>query len=159
MTIVGLDAGLRFGEIAVLTWGCVDVLKATLLVLDSKTRENRTVPMTDRLVKLFRSLPAGQSGELVFPNSRGGIQNFVPSSFIRGVADAQLNAGVKHRKLRVTFYTTRHSFASRLAEAGVELYRIQKLLGHSTPITTQRYAKLSNRSLRAAVDEMERLQT
>jgi len=159
MAVVGLDAGLRFGEIAALTWGCVDVNKASLLVLDTKTHVNRTVPMTERLVKLFRSLPSGQSGDLVFPNSRGGIQTFVPSSFIRGVADAKLNEGVRNKKLRVSFYTLRHSYATRLSESGVELYRIQKLMGHTTPVTTQRYAKVSHDSLRKAVSEMERHHT
>jgi len=159
MAVVGLDAGLRFGEIAALTWGAVDVNKASLLVLDTKTHVNRIVPMTERLVKLFRSLPAGQSGDLVFSNSRGGIQTFVPSSFIRGLSDAKLNEGVKNKKLRVSFYTLRHTYATRLAEAGVGLYKIQRLMGHTSPVTTQRYAKLSHESLRKAVGEMERHQT
>lgn len=114
ITLVGIDAGLRFGEIADLTWGCVDLENPTIRVLDTKTGKGRNVPMTDRLVEFFQSLPGGLSGELVFPSRRGTVQSQVPSSFKRGVEDAKLNEGVESRKLRASFYTLRHTFATRL---------------------------------------------
>ncbi|MFN3486936.1 MAG: tyrosine-type recombinase/integrase, partial [Planctomycetota bacterium] len=43
---------------------------------------------------------------------------------------------------KVTVHTFRHTFASRLVQAGVPLYHVQALLGHTSPQMTQRYAHL-----------------
>ena len=48
------------------------------------------------------------------------------------------------------FEGTRHSFASLLVNNGRSLYEVQKLLHHSTPIMTQRYAHLSTKTLQEA---------
>jgi site-specific recombinase XerD len=48
----------------------------------------------------------------------------------------------------------RHSFASCLAQQGVNLYVIQKLLGHSNFTTTQIYSHLRNEDLVKAVNEL-----
>jgi site-specific recombinase XerD len=44
----------------------------------------------------------------------------------------------------------RHQFASFLVNAGQSLYTVQQLLGHSTPVVTQRYAHLSTKALQDA---------
>lgn len=156
MALVSLDAGLRFGEIASLTWGAVEVENGLLRVLDTKSGRDRNVPMTNRLKSLFESMTAGKPAELIFPNSKGKVQQQIPSAFKRGLADAKLNEGIKNRKMRASFHTLRHTCASRMVQAGVDLYRVQRLLGHSTPIMTARYSKLADDDLRAAVQAMER---
>ncbi len=45
--------------------------------------------------------------------------------------DAELNDGVENKKMRTSFHTLRHTYASRMVQAGVDLYRVQRLLGHS----------------------------
>jgi site-specific recombinase XerD len=50
------------------------------------------------------------------------------------------------------FHDLRHTFATRLAQAGVDLYKIAKLLGHNDISTTQRYAHHCPESLRSSVD-------
>jgi len=45
----------------------------------------------------------------------------------------------------------RHTFATRLVQSGEDLYKVQKLLGHKTPIMTQRYAHHNSESLRNSV--------
>jgi integrase len=111
--------------------------------------------MTDRLKALFDSLQEGGSGDLVFPNSKGKVQTQIPSAFKRGLADAKLNDGVENKKLRASFHTLRHTCASRLVQAGVDLYRVQRLLGHSTPVMTARYSKLADADLKQAIQAME----
>ena len=56
----------------------------------------------------------------------------------------------------VTVPTLRHTFASRLVQSGVDLYRVGTLLGHTTLATTARYAHLSDQSLVDSVLMIER---
>jgi integrase len=55
------------------------------------------------------------------------------------------------------FHDLRHTFATRLAQAGVDLYKVQRLLGHKTAAMTQRYAHHSPESLREGVLILERV--
>ena len=48
-----------------------------------------------------------------------------------------------------------HTFATRMVQAGIDLYKVQRLLGHKSPIMTQRYAHHYPESLREGVDALE----
>ncbi len=154
MALVSLDAGLRFGEIASLTWGCVDLAAGILRVLDTKGGRDRNVPMTARLKSLFEAMPSGAG--LVFPNPKGKTWTEAPNAFRHGITNATLNEGVENIKLKASFHTLRHTYASRLVQSGADLYKVQRLLGHSTPVMTARYSKLADGDLRQAVEAMER---
>ena len=156
MAVVALDAALRFGEVAGLTWQCVDLENGALRILDTKGGRDRSVPMTARLKALFASIEKGKPSDLVFPKRNGGRQTQIPSAFKRGLAEAGLNEGVTNPKLRASFHTLRHTGASRLVQAGVDLYRVQRILGHSTPTTTTRYGHLASDDLTDAIERMER---
>ena len=56
-----------------------------------------------------------------------------------------------------TLHTLRHTFGSWLAMEGVPLRAIQKLMGHKSITTTERYAHLSREDLGTAVERIERL--
>lgn len=155
MALVSIDSGLRFGEVAALTWGCVLLKRGVLYVIDTKSGHDRHVPMTSRLRDLFESLPAGGAGDLVFPARDGKVMTEAPSSFRAAVKDSGLNDGITNKKLRASFHTLRHTYASRLVQSGASLYHIQRLLGHSTPLMTARYSKLADGDLHQAVKKME----
>jgi integrase len=53
------------------------------------------------------------------------------------------------------FHDFRHVFASRLVGGGVDLYVVQKLLGHSTPLMTQRYAHLQPNQMQDAIQKLD----
>jgi site-specific recombinase XerD len=55
----------------------------------------------------------------------------------------------------VTLHTLRHTCASRLVQAGVDLYKVKKWLGHSSVVVTERYAHLAPDSLSSAVAALE----
>jgi len=57
------------------------------------------------------------------------------------------------------FHDLRHTFATRLAQAGVDIYTIAKLLGHKDIRMTQRYAHHSTESLGGSVDVLEKFST
>lgn len=156
MAVVALDAALRFGEVASLTWQCVDLENGALRILDTKGGRDRSVPMTSRLKNLFGSMQHGRPGAFVFPRQDGGRQLQIPSAFKRGLVEAKLNEDVTNPKLRASFHTLRHTGASRLVQAGVDLYRVQRILGHSTPTMTARYSHLASEDLSDAIERMER---
>jgi site-specific recombinase XerD len=57
------------------------------------------------------------------------------------------------------FHDLRHTFATRLVQTGVDLYKVQRLLGHKLPSMTQRYAHHYQESLRDAVEVLDNLDT
>jgi len=153
MSIVALDAGLRFGEIAALQWSSIDFDNEIIHILNTKSGKDRSVPMTSRLYNILKNKPKEQ--ELVFPNKKGGRHKQVPSSFKRACQISTLNDNSTDQKHRISFHGLRHTFASRLIQSGVDLYRVQKLLGHGTPNVTQRYSHLANEDLRSGIKSME----
>ena len=156
MALVSLESGLRFGEVAALTWGAVDLESHSLRVLNTKGKKDRIVPMTTRLQAVFKDLERGAANEIVFPTRLGTRHQQVPSLFKRGLEDSKLNDDVDDSKMKASFHTLRHTFASRMVQQGVDLYKLQRILGHSTPALTARYAKLADEDLHEAVATMER---
>jgi len=57
------------------------------------------------------------------------------------------------------FHDLRHTFATRLVQAGVDIYKVQRLLGHKSPVMTQRYAHHYPESLRAGVEILDQVGT
>jgi site-specific recombinase XerD len=55
----------------------------------------------------------------------------------------------------VRWHDLRHSCASMLINAGVDLYTVGKILGHSTPQTTARYAHLSDARVKQAMRKLK----
>ncbi|WP_316898175.1 site-specific integrase [Pseudodesulfovibrio indicus] len=153
MALVALYCGLRFSEIARLRWGRVG--EDSIRIIEGKHEKARTVPMTTPVMNLFASMERHSDNSLVFPDSMGRVMQQVPSTFKRAVDDVGLNADVESSKQRFSFHGLRHTYGSRLAQAGADLFRIQKLMGHSNPATTQRYAHLQNENLVQATKAME----
>ena len=78
----------------------------------------------------------------VFRTQYGGFLMNLNRDWYRGLKRSGLGD--------LRFHDLRHTFASRLVMAGVDLYRVQTLMGHKTPTMTLRYAHLSRQHLRAA---------
>ena len=159
ISLVSLDTGGRFSEIARLTWGAVDTEKGILAYSDTKMAggtKSRVVPMTARVRDLFESMERGGKQDLVFPDKKGRVQEKISHSFYRVVNDLKLNEGITDPRDKVVFHTFRHSYASRLVQSGVDLYPVQRLMGHSVSKMTERYSHLSNSTLSDAVHLMEK---
>lgn len=153
MSILGLDCGLRFGEIAALCWEDCDFERGQMLIRDPKARANRFAFMTNRVKEVLERLGKRASG-LVFVDRKGNKFNRVSKAF-RRITDDMFNQGVDDPRLRVCFHTLRHTFASWLVEGGVSLYEVKELMGHADFAMTQRYSHLSPEGLRAAVKILE----
>lgn len=152
---ISYDCGLRFGEIASLRWSNIDFEDGAIEVLNGKGEKDRDVPMTKAVHKMLSDMPQGVGRELVFPDRKGNVMRSVSQTYPRAVKLLKLNQDVVDPKKKVTFHTLRHTYASRLVKSGVDLYRVQKLMGHSSIRQTERYSHLANSDLKEAVRKME----
>ncbi|ABW68757.1 tyrosine-type recombinase/integrase [Desulfosudis oleivorans] len=156
MALLSLHSGLRFGEIAKLTWSCVNWKAGTLAILDAKTG-SRTAYLTTRAKAMLKNREEGAPNELIF-QKRSGLDGSIArasKTFSRVVKELGLNQGITDRKQKVTFHTLRHSYATHLYESTHDLYLTQKSLGHTTSTMTQRYAKMTENRLREGSAALE----
>lgn len=157
MVVISLDTGLRWSEITALTWDRVDFENAIFHLTRTKRGESRWVPFTERVRATLHKIGPGQSGEHVFKNRWGERINKLSQSFSRAVKSAGLNAGVTDPKMKITFHSLRHTFASRVLKAGASIYETSKLLGHGSVKVTERYSHVVQEDLQSAVRRLERL--
>lgn len=151
-TMVDLDmhTGLRLGELLGLRRRFVDLDQGLVSVAGVQTRKGwreypksrrsrRAVPIPRHLMTPMRLLCDGlDPDDVVFRAPHGGAWD--DSNFRRRVFEPAVQAaGVP----RGTPHDMRHTAASWLVQAGVDLYRVQALLGHESFMTTQRYAHLA----------------
>ncbi|OIO04655.1 MAG: hypothetical protein AUJ52_14825 [Elusimicrobia bacterium CG1_02_63_36] len=144
---LGFYAGLRRGEMLALQWRDVDFGSRQLRITPKegwtpKDYEAREIELHPALEEVLRELKNGaaETDRVLLPSLAPGHLSKAFTRFLEksGVAKGGLHA-------------LRHSFASHLAMAGVDLFRIGRMLGHSSPKTTQIYAHLMPSSLREAV--------
>lgn len=123
MTLMALDTGLRRGEITHQLWEDVDLERRLLFVTKSKTPEgeSREIPLTTRLHELLA--PMKRSQGLIF-TWRDEPIHIVKTSW----GKALKNAGLRH----IRFHDLRHTFNTRLMEAGVVQDVRMALMGHSS---------------------------
>jgi len=151
-----LLTGCRKREILDARWDCVDLERGILIVPISKTGKPRQVYLSDPAKKIFLQAKAllhikmGQQAAdacpWVFANPETG-KPFV--SIFKAWHAARISVGLAD----VRVHDLRHSFASSIVNGGGSLYDAQKLLGHSSPRMTERYAHLaSDRLLQVATD-------
>jgi integrase len=151
--VLALHSGARKGEILSLKWSQVDLANRTIHIIEGKTEQSRRyIPMNDTLHGLFTELRRRRKAQLVFPSPRN------PGHRLRdhkvGFAKAVRLAGIPH----IRFHDTRHTFATRLIRAGVDLVTVQRLLGHTRVGTTARYAHSLFDDKMAAVMRLDRQQ-
>jgi len=157
MAMVSLHCGLRASEIFNLTWGDVQIDKGLLYLKDTKAGGSAYAYMTEEIKNMFQSMTQGKPNEYIFKTGQGGRIGEIPSSFEKTVKNLGLNEGIKDRRQKLVFHSFRHTYASRLVEAGVDLYIIQKLLRHGSFKMTERYSHIRNKSLQNAVKQMEKI--
>jgi len=148
MTLLSLNCGLRFGEIASLTWQDVDLERGTLTIRDAKAG-SRYAFLTEQAAEMLKSRTQGKPSDYVF-QGRKVLLDRISKTYHDTVEELKLNEDITDTRLRVYFHTCRHSYASWMIEQGADLFTVQKLLGHKTNVMTQRYAHMSESRLRDA---------
>ena len=158
MTILALDTGARWSELAALRWENVLIDEERVIFFDTKPGATRTGYMTSRVKEMFLKRRIGVNSPYVFPRRDGDALRYQSNAFARIIEKLKFNDNIKDKRLRVSFHTCRHTFASRLVGSGVDLYVVKELMGHSTIAMTERYAHLQPERKRAAVDVLEKLE-
>jgi len=156
MSLISLHCGLRAGELFDLEWGCVDFKNERLLLMDTKGGVNRSIYITKAVKDMLSQKEPGKPTDLVFPSRKGERIKEVSNAFGRAVDELEFNKGITDDRHKVVFHTLRHTYASWLVQNGVDLYTVQKLMGHSTIAMTERYAHLAPDNLKAAVRVLEK---
>jgi len=143
--VTALQTGMRRGEILGITWKCVDLSKRLIRIENTKSDRSRLIPFNnvlfDELLKL-KKLNSKSDYVFVNPETKKPYQD-VKTGFNASCR----RAGIK--KLR--FHDLRHTFASRLVEAGISIITVKELLGHSSVKVTERYTHSNGDSKKEAI--------
>ena len=136
LVTLALNTGMRKGEILSLQWAQVDLTNRLIHVCNGKTvQSDRRIPMNDTAFEVLLNLSQRQKGDFVFPSHRKPGDRFRDPKV--GFMKAIRLAGIQQR---LRFHDLRHTFATRLVRAGVDLITVQHLLGHAKITMTARYA-------------------
>jgi len=141
---VMLRCGLRVEEVANLVLRSLYLKRRLILVKDGKGSKDRVVYISDdayeALVKYLRSRPPSKARKLFLVEK--GIYKGRPLS-VRGI-QKRMEYYARKARVKSSCHHLRHTMATQLLNADMDLVSIQDLLGHSRIGTTERYTKVSN---------------
>lgn len=147
LIIFAINTGLRCGDLLNLKWEGVDIEQRRLSIIMGKTRRRLDVPLNETAMEIMAVRAAIKHGPFVFYNPGTGDRfHDLKLSFKATVRRAGLSG--------ITWHTLRHTFASRLTRASVDLVTVKELLGHASINTTMRYAHSNHEAKALAVAQL-----
>jgi integrase/recombinase XerD len=144
-------SGLRVSECTNLTFDDLDLKNQVLHVRQGKGNRDRDVPICDELLEILtdylKNIRPNISSNYVFATKRSGELSgaYINRKLKEAVEELNWNK-------MVTAHVLRHSFASTLVKNDINIYKIQKLLGHSNISVTSLYAHSNIDDLSEAVN-------
>ena len=145
--LFSIHTGVRMGEQCGLEWSQVSLTRKTITLHRTKAGKTRHIPLNVVALSALKSLkPAGNPSGPVFLNTEGNPLRSMRDWFEPAIEKAGLKA--------YTWHCNRHSFASRLVMAGVDIRTVAALMGHATIGMTMRYSHLAPEHTQAAVDKL-----
>ncbi|MEN8131517.1 MAG: tyrosine-type recombinase/integrase [Pseudomonadota bacterium] len=150
--ILALNTGMRRGEMLKLQWGDISFVhdRITVRGVTTKIGKVRHIPLNHTakaILQEWRGLRSPDPAAYVFPGKNGNRMKQIHGSWGRLMDQAGID------EFRV--HDMRHDFASQLVMKGVDLYTVQKLMGHASVQMTERYAHLAPDHLRTAVEVID----
>lgn len=144
---LALNTGLRLGELYGMEWENVNLARRVLTIPRPKNGEMRHVPLNGPALAALGSLMNGNDGTgPVIRNAEGGALTSPRYWFEPAVKKAKIRS--------FSWHCLRHTFASRLVMAGVDLRTVQELMGHKSIQMTVRYSHLTPKHTLAAVERL-----
>jgi integrase len=152
---MALYTGMRWGELMALQWKDVDFERSLITVRDPKNMEPRHIPLNGTVKDVLSSHQQEQAKQVggivkqVFLNTKTGkAYNDLRKALSRGLKAAGVTRHIR-------FHDLRHTAASHLAMAGVDLRTVGAVLGHKDPKMTLRYAHLAPEHLKEAMEKLD----
>jgi integrase/recombinase XerC len=159
LVLVLRSSGIRVGELVALRRGDFDPAQGILWIRHGKGGKERLAFLDEAAVRALQAYlqarDAGVRGKgrdhlpLFARHDKGAgavVRPLTPEGVRRALAALAREAGLEEP---LTPHQFRHYFATRVLEATGDLAAVQDLLGHASPTTTRRYARVSPRRLRA----------
>jgi integrase len=152
--LIALYTGLRRGEILRLKWTDIDFEQNVLIVRKSKTRSGRgrRVGLNSLVRQTLLLSFEKKHGDWVFPSPKRFQKPDEAERHIGDVKNAFRRAVQLSGIEPITFHQLRHTFCSRLANAGIPMPVIQDLAGHASITMTRRYTHPSEDLKQKAVE-------
>lgn len=167
MIRIGLLLGLRVGELIALQHVDFRPERGEVRIRRTLTRDTnggwgfgppkgkpRTLPVTKEVIDIVNAHRETEWTSTKYVFSPDGKRHFELNDLRSPLETAYKRAGIDDRS---GWHVLRHTFAATLATDGVSLRVLQKLLGHSSIRTTERYAHLQPRSDEIIRGHLERL--
>ncbi|HEX3034437.1 MAG TPA: tyrosine-type recombinase/integrase [Thermodesulfobacteriota bacterium] len=130
--IIAINSGMRRKEVVTLKREDVNFKQEFVTVRESKNNDSRIIPMNEVSKKTFELAVNTVHGEYLFGDRIDYLLNRVENNF----AQAFKKSGIA----KCSFHDLRHTFATRLVMAGVDIVTVQELLGHKNINMTKRYS-------------------
>lgn len=144
--------GMRFSEAANLQVADIDSQRMQIRILHGKGAKQRQVPLSPRLLAELRTYwKQYKPGSLMFPGNSAD-KTYADTSIQKAIKTAAAAANIQKN---VTPHTLRHSYATGLLEAGVDLLTISRLLGHACFATTMIYLHCRQEHLGSAPSPLD----
>ncbi len=153
MVVFALNTGFRKGEILSLTWKQIDWTREAIIFWEQKNSGRDTVPINPAAIQVLKKKSSIRrlGCDLVFHTSNG------TKYLARNVHEAFVTACKKAGVENFRFHDLRHTFATRLVHAGVDLYTVQRVGRWRSLSMVMRYAHHSVESLRTGMEAVNRL--
>lgn len=143
LIVVLADTGLRLSEALGIQPEHINVEAEAVMVVDTKSGDDRVVPLTGRALKILQRRNVAPVFQPLNP--------YVVSHIWRRI---RKKMGLEHDR-EFVLHSFRHTFGSTLANAGTDSFRLQKVMGHKSIQSTQRYIKVSASALKGLSRIME----
>lgn len=146
--------GMRVGEAVQLGVADIDSQRMTILVARGKGNKQRLVPLSQKLLTELRLFwKTHRNPVWLFPGRQPDRHVTIES--VEAICRwTRARAGLKRR---FNTHALRHTFATELLEAGVDLFSIQKILGHRSLSITAHYTHVRRNHLQEACRSLELL--
>lgn len=150
-TLLLFATGMRVGELVAVRLADIDFDRGTIRIVGKGDRQRQVIIPNDNVARLIRNYVE------TFHTGESATDRFLCDSFGRALSTAAIRTRVRRLardaglSRKVTPHMLRHTAATELLEAGVDIRFVQRLLGHRSILTTQIYTHVSDHALRVAV--------
>lgn len=144
-----INTGGRLREVSNLTWRDIDLNKKTLSFRhDTKFNKTRIIVLNSRAIEILNTIKTNSPEDKLNDKIIKLSPSYISKRFKYYIRRADLPESI-------TFHSLRHTHASLLIMAGVDIYTVKELLGHSSLKVTERYSHLSSAHKFEAVEKLK----